>query len=57
MHVDIVGLLGMEVVNGIVFAEITAAVRRSYITQCLAQDVWEAWCGSGQERMAYEMDE
>jgi len=57
VHVDIAGILGMQVVNGIVFAELSAAVSRDFITRDLAEDIWDRWCGSGEERMVYEMEE
>ncbi|KAK0254454.1 hypothetical protein LTR35_006360 [Friedmanniomyces endolithicus] len=47
--------LGKQIVDQVVFAELWMAVGREVIEAELAEEIWEGWCGSGEEPMKYEM--
>ncbi|TKA80761.1 hypothetical protein B0A55_02693 [Friedmanniomyces simplex] len=50
-------ILGTEVVDQVVFAELWIAVRKEVIGERLAEEIWQGWCGSGGERMVFEMED
>ncbi|EMC98608.1 hypothetical protein BAUCODRAFT_375617 [Baudoinia panamericana UAMH 10762] len=52
-----VGILGIERLDAIVGFEIEVAVARGCILETLGQEIWAVWCGSGEERTVYEVEE
>lgn len=49
------GMLGIERLDGLVWFELSQAVEMGFIFETVAEELWSAWCGSGDERMGYDM--